>query len=207
MNARLAFLPPLLLMAASLLPGRAAALEQKTAAEPNFSGHWRLNRQLSDDEAAKLAAATGKKEKPSPAVPEPDRAAPADGRGVALPNHSSVPAVDDDPRGAQKKPEAMEDITVTQSAVEVAVADNTGVTHNYYPNGKVYKADEGSSNVRSFWKDGALVFEKKNARGWKLVETWHFGPDGKQLHFDSRFEGGGRPTIVVKRVYDRATGR
>ncbi|HXY39316.1 MAG TPA: hypothetical protein VEQ10_06580 [Vicinamibacteria bacterium] len=194
MNARLASLGPVLLLAASLVP--------------NFSGHWRLNRQLSDDEAAKLAAAAGKPQKQSQSAPEPDREGGAGGRGrgrggAAAPN-PAVPAVDDDPRGVQKKPEAMADITVTQSDVEVAVVDKTGVTRNYYPNGKVYKADEGASNVKSLWKDGALVFEKKNLHGWRLSETWQLSPDGKQLRFDSHFEGGGRPTIVVKRVYDRA---
>ncbi len=204
MRVRLALLSPALLVAAGLAPALAAGLQQKAAATPDFSGHWRLNRQLSDDEAAKLAAASGKKEKPSPPVPEPDRGGPGGGRGAAVPNHAPAPAVDDDPRGTEKKPAVVEDVTVTQSDVEIAIVDNTGVTRNYYPNGKIYKADEGASNVRSIWKDGALVFEKKNVRGWKLLETWQLGPDGKQLHFDTRFEGGGRPTIVVKRVFDRA---
>ena len=206
MSARQAFLAPVVLLAASLAPGRAAGLEPQAGARPpDFSGHWRLNRQLSDDEAAMLAAASGKKEKPAPPAPEPGREGGAGGRGrgAAAPN-PSVPAVDDDPRGAQRKPQAMEDITVTQSDVEIAMADKTGVTRNYYPNGKVYKADEGASNVKSFWKDAALLFEKRNVHGWKLFETWQLSPDGKQLHFDSRFEGGGRPTTVVKRVYDRA---
>ncbi len=87
--------------------------------------------------------------------------------------------------------------------MEVTVVDKGGHTQSFYPNGRTYNADEGTSTVKSAWKDGALVFEKKSARGWKLIETWQLTPDGAHLRCDSHLEGGGRPSVQIKRVYDR----
>lgn len=198
MESRLAGLGVVLVIAAgfSLAPAPIAA-EQGVAGVPNLSGRWRLNKQLSDDEAAKLAGSGGTADKQTPARAEGTHEA------TAPPAADRPAAADSDPRGGEGKAAPMEDITVTQSAVEVAVADKAGHTRSFYPNGRTYKADEGASTVKTAWKDGALVFEKKNARGWKLTETVRLTPDGAQLRYDSRFEGGGRPTVVIKRVYDR----
>ena len=94
-------------------------------------------------------------------------------------------------------------LTITQTELEVVVQEKPGQARSFYPNGKAYKADDGASDIRSQWKDGVLLVEKKNARGWKLTETWQLAPDGKRLSLDWRLEGGGRPRTAVRRVYDR----
>ena len=211
MNVRLAGLGGALAIAGGLVlgPAPAAAEPRPAAAAPNLSGHWRLNKQLSDDETAKLAAVSTKADaKQAPAKPEGNSGEAAGtgrggGRGKPVAANPSVPAVDDDPRGAARKAGNTDDITVTQSEVEITVVDRAGQTRNFYPNGKTYKADEGASTVKSLWKDGVLVFEKRNVRGWKLTDSWQLAPDGARLRCDSRFEGGGRPTVAVKRIYDR----
>ena len=81
--------------------------------------------------------------------------------------------------------------------------DKPGQVRSFYPNGKTYKADDGASNITSSWKNGALLFEKRNARGWRLTELWQVTPNGAQIQVESRIEGGGYKKSVTKRVYDR----
>jgi hypothetical protein len=85
----------------------------------------------------------------------------------------------------------------------IAVAEKAGGQREYYPNGRTYKADEGQSDVKSEWRAGRLVFEKKTRQGWHLAETWQVAPDRSRLTIETRIEGGGRPKGSVTRVYDR----
>jgi hypothetical protein len=39
-----------------------------------------------------------------------------------------------------------------------------------------------------------------------VVETWERVPDGSQLIVNVKMEGGFGPSLVLKRVYDRAKG-
>jgi hypothetical protein len=156
----------------------AAWAQAASAAVPNVAGRWRLNETLSSAQAGAEAPAPGKRDTP---------------KGV----EKAEP---------EKKPEAEQkpaELTITQTEVEVAVVETPGGSRSYYPNGKAYKADEGQSDVRSTWRDGKLLFEKRNQQGWRLTETWQLTPDGKRLTIDQVFEGGHRPKTVIKRVYDR----
>ena len=47
------------------------------------------------------------------------------------------------------------------------------------PDGKKYKADNGASEIKSFWKEGRLVVETRRARG-SSIETWERVPDGSR---------------------------
>ncbi len=212
MNARRAGLSGVLVMAVGFACGAATAVaEQKTAAAaPNLSGHWRLNKELSDDESARLATAAPEGQKAadstttSQAEPEGRGGREGGRRGRSAGSQASKSAPPgNDPRGAVRPAEPSGDMTVTQTEVAITVEDAPGQTRSYYPNGKTYKADDGASDVKSAWKDGALVFEKKNVRGWKMSESWQLSADGARLSLAVRYEGGGRPSIVVKRVYDR----
>jgi len=189
MNVRLAGRDGALLIAAVFACGAAMAAEQKqSVATPDFTGRWKLDKSLSEDGAAKPAATSGAaagKSEPAPASSKPaESSSKQDAKGD----------------GAQHKEEPTE-ITIAQNEVAITVGDKAG-QRTYYPNGKTYKADEGASAVKSVWKDGALVFEKKAARGWKRTEVWQITPD-KHLRVDIRIEGGGAPTITVKQVFER----
>jgi hypothetical protein len=166
--------------------GLAAAAWGQTAPAglPNVSGRWRLNEALSSALAGAEAPAPGKKDTP---------------KGVEKAEPEKKPEGEKTPEGEKKPAELL----ITQSEVEVAVVETPGGSRSYYPNGKTYKADEGQSDVRSTWRDGKLVFEKRNQQGWRLTEAWQVSPDGKRLTIDQVFEGGHRPKTVIKRVYDR----
>jgi hypothetical protein len=156
----------------------AAGAQPAPAAVPNVSGHWRLNETLSSALAGAEAPAPGKKETPK-GVEKAEPEKKAEG---------------------EKKPA---ELAITQSEIAVTVVETPGGSRSYYPNGKAYKADEGQSDVRSTWRDGKLLFEKRNQQGWRLTETWQVAADGKRLTIDQVFEGGHRPKTVIKRVYDR----
>jgi hypothetical protein len=181
MRVRLACLGVLVIVSGLPLGVSGARAEERPAARPPvLAGHWKLNEERSGDAQAKPAQSgeSRKNREPSNAAPE------------------------DDPRGGQKTAQPVS-LTITQTEAEVVVEEKPGSTRSVYPNGKTYKADEGASDVRTTWKDGALVTEKKNVQGWRMTETWRLSPDGKRLQMDLRVEGGKRPRMSIKRVYDR----
>jgi hypothetical protein len=97
------------------------------------------------------------------------------------------------------------ELTIRQSETTVVVTEKPGATREYYPNGRTYKADEGQSDVRSQWRGGQLVYEKRSQRGWKVSESWQIAPDRSRLTVEVRASGGGQQKVAVKRVYDRVT--
>jgi len=94
-------------------------------------------------------------------------------------------------------------LTVTQVESEIVVEETPGQRRELYPNGRTYKTDEGATQIRTSWKDGKLVVERKNVRGWRLVETWELAPDRGRLVIHLLLEGGARPKLNLTRVYDR----
>ena len=189
--------------------------QAKAAAAVDLSGLWRLNRELSDDEEAKTraAVATTAAQQPSDSGPsgeaegrgsEGRRGGRGGGTGGRTGRGSSVETVDEsDPRGAKRTAGPADTMTVTQVDQEIVVEETPGRTRNLYPNGKTYKTDEGAAQIRTSWKDGKLVVEKKNVHGWRLVETWDLAPDRHRLVIHLHFEGGSRPKLALTRVYDR----
>lgn len=197
MNARLAGLGVFVLAVGLCSDVTPAAADQAPATVPNFSGHWKLNKELSDKPPAAPA------EKNVAKLPAADKdESQTGGRGGRKQASAPPPPV----TAATPTPsEPIAELTVRQTDVEIAVEDKPGQVRSFYPNGKTYKTDEGASNMTSAWKNGALLFEKKNVRGWRLTELWQVTPDGKQIKVESRVEGGGYKKTVTKRVYDRVT--
>jgi hypothetical protein len=202
-------------------PAPRAESQRKAAVTVDLSGRWRFNKELSDDEQAKIRAATeaAAERQPSASGPssEPEGEGSGGGRGgrggrgggaggtSGRAGGGGLPAsvVDDDPRGAKRSAGPPDAMTVTQTASEIVVAETPGQTRNLYPNGKTYETDDGAAQVRTSWKDGRLVVEKKNVHGWKLVEAWELTPDRGRVVIHLRLEGGSRPKLTLTRVYDR----
>jgi hypothetical protein len=177
-----------MLAVAFVAPPRAAPAQSPAAGVPDLSGRWLLDSTLSDREPAAAApsAAAGAARKPEKAG-KPD---PSSGGGAAVAN----------PEGTgQPAPE----LVVIQTEPEIVVEEKAGTTRRYYPNGRTYKADEGQAEIKSQWRDGRLVFEKKGRQGWRLTETWQVTPDRSRLTVEMHLEGGHRPKTNVKRVYRR----
>jgi hypothetical protein len=214
MKVRLACLGGALAVCIVLGPLRAGGEEKPGSDHTDLSGHWKLNKKLSDDEQAKLRATDldGGRGEPS------DRETGSDaeregsdrgrgaygGHGAAERSPASVAAPDDDPRGPQRPAAPWDSLKITETDLQIVVEGNGGQTRYLYPNGKTYKADDGASEVRTHWKDGALLFEKKNVRGWRETETWRLSPERNRLRVELLFEGGKRPRLSFTRVYDRA---
>ena len=187
--------------------GASLARADAKGAVAQLAGRWKLNKERSDDEQAKTAATAAEPQAGATAsgtTPGQPGATGRHGGGRERSSPAAPPtAPDNDPRGAQRTPEPTADLTITQSEVDVTVTDAPGQSHSFYPNGKTYKTDDGASDIKSQWKDGSLVVEKKNVNGWRMVETWHLSADGRVLEIDRRVEGGRWPKLTVKRVYDR----
>ena len=197
MKARRIAIGVALVIAAGFGEAPAPAAAADTAAVTNFAGRWRLNKDLSD--------------KP-PAVDVGNKDQAAADKAPKLDKPGSPPPMDTHGAGgstaAQSGTEPPPEITVRQNDVEIVAEGKTADkvdTRNFYPNGKTYKADEGTADMRSYWKNGALVFEKKSQRGWKYIETWQLVSDGKQMRVDIHLGGGGQKEAKLKRVYDRVT--
>jgi hypothetical protein len=200
-------------------PVRRACGENRGTAAVDLSGRWRLNKDLSDDEQAKEATAAEKGAQRQP----PDRGSPGEpagegseggrgarrgGRGGPALGAVRPPSIDEnDPRGAKRGASPPDVLSVTQVESEIVVEESPGLTRELYPNGKTYRTDEGATQIKTSWKDGTLVVERKNVRGWRLVETWELLPDRSRLLVRLLLEGGSRPRLSLKRVYDRVDAR
>jgi hypothetical protein len=177
----------------------------------DLSGRWRFNKELSDDEAAKLRPAAKAERPPADTAPSgeaEEQGAERGGRGAgpgARTGHATPPqGVDEnDPRGAKQTTGPPATLAITQVESEIRIEETPGQTRSLYPNGVTYKTDEGATQIRTSWKEGRLVVERKNVRGWRLVETWALAADRGRLVVTMLLEGGSQPKVSVKRVYDR----
>jgi len=218
MNLRVARWSGVLVFGAGLalaVPALRAGGQAKAPATADLSGRWRLNKELSDDEEAKARAAVASGAEPQPAGlgssgeaegrgSEGGRGGRRGGMGGRTGRGSPSQSVDEnDPRGAKRTAGPPDAMTVTQVESEIVVEETPGQTRELYPNGRTYKTDEGATQIRTSWKDGKLVVEKKNVRGWRLVETWELAPGRGRVSIHLLIEGGSGPKLTLTRVYDR----
>jgi hypothetical protein len=194
-------------------PGALRADEKPKGAlvTADLSGSWVYNPDLSDDARAKMREAMEKAA--GAGGPGGGRVAGAGGGtgGASGGGRMGPPpggtGGDDDPRSTMRALlEPAEEVTITQTGAEIAVEEKFGETRHLHPDGKKYKTDNGTSEMKATWKDGQLVVETKRAPASRVVETWERVPDGSQLIVNVKMEGGFGPSLVLKRVYDRAKG-
>lgn len=203
-------------------PARAHA-EDKTKApvSVDLSGRWVYNKQLSDDAREKMREAgegrggrggggMGGPGGGGGGMGGPGGGMGGRGGGMGGPGGGRMgppPGTggDDDPREAMRSLfEPAEELTITATEPEIVITEQYGATRNLHPNGKPYKTDNGNAEIKTQWKEGKLVVEKRNARGGKLVETWELVPDRSRILLIVKMEGGFGPALNLKRVYDRA---
>jgi len=163
----------------------------------DLAGRWTYNVQLSDDARQKMREGMEKRGGPSGGPPM----GPGGGGGMRGPGGGGA----DDPREAMRALfEPAEELTVTQSESEIAVDEKFGRLRRLHPDGKKYKTDNGTAEIKSYWKDGKLIVETKRNRGASAIETWERVPDGSRLIVSVRLEGGPGPRLELKRIYDLA---
>jgi hypothetical protein len=111
---------------------------------------------------------------------------------------------DDDSRESMRAIfEPAEELAITQSGTEIGVDEKYGRTRRLHPDGKKYKTDNGTSEIKTSWKEGKLLVETRRERGGGVVETWELVPDGSRLILNVKMEGGFGPAVTLKRIYDR----
>ena len=186
--ASLSFSVSVLAFSVSAVPDE----RQKAPSSADLAGRWALNKDLSDDAREKMREG----------MERGDGA--GGGRPPGGPGGGGMGG-DDDPREAMRAIlEPAEELTITQTATEIAVEEKFGQTRHLHPDGKKYKTDNGASEIKALWKDGKLLVETKRARGGSVVETWELVPDGSRVIVNVKMEGGFGPSVALKRIYDRA---
>ena len=112
---------------------------------------------------------------------------------------------DDDARESMRAIfEPAEEVAVTQTANEVSIDEKFGRTRRLHPDGKKYKTENGTSEIKTSWKDGKLVVDTTRDRGTGVIETWELVPGGGRIIVNVKMQGGFGPSVELKRVYDRA---
>jgi hypothetical protein len=208
-------------------PLRAAAGEKAKVgpSTANLSGRWVYNRGASDDARQKVREGTEGREEPGggPGGGGPGGGVPGGGgmgrpggggmggpgggmgRGGPMGPPPGGMADDDDARESMRAIfEPAEELAVTQTATEVSIDEKFGRTRRLHPDGKKYKTDNGTSEIKTSWKEGKLVVETKRDRGTGVTETWELVPDGSRIIVTVKMQGGFGPSVEVKRIYDRA---
>jgi hypothetical protein len=212
MTVRTVLLSSALVLSAGVASGPpATGAEDKAkvaSVSTDLAGRWVFNRELSDDAREKMREAREKGGGPGGGRP------PGGGGGMGGPGGGGRMGPppggmggDDDSREAMRAiVEPSEELTIAQTETELEVEEKFGAARRLHPDGKRYKTDNGTSEIKAFWKQGQLVVETKRARGGRVVETWERIPDGSRLIVNVKVEGGFGPGVSLKRVYDRAEG-
>jgi len=177
----------------------------------DLSGRWTFNKELSDDAREKMRQGMEGRGGPGggPKGPGPGMGGAGGGRGgppgggqMGLPPGSSDS--EEAEEGMRAIFEPAEELTISETEGEIVIQETYGRTRTLHPNGKPYKTDNGLAELKTRWKGGKLVVEKKNAQGERLVETWELVADRGHILVDLRISGGFGPPLSLKRVYDRA---
>ena len=193
-------------------PPRASADEKAKVAPStaDLSGRWVYNRELSDDAHKKMRegmqgrGGTGGGGPGGGGMGGPGGGGKG-GRGGQMGPPPGGMGGDDDPRESMRAIfEPAEELALTQAGPEIAIDEKFGRTRRLHPDGKKYKTDNGASEIKTSWKEGKLLVETKGARGGAVVETWELVPDRSRIIVNVKMEGGFGPSVVLKRIYDRA---
>jgi hypothetical protein len=203
-------------------PPSSAGEKAKAKVEPstvNLSGRWVYNREASDDARQKMREGTEGRGGPGGGGPGgggPGSGTPGGGGmggpGGGMGGRGGGPTGpppggmgDDDARESMRAIfEPAEELAVTQTGTEVAIDEKFGRTRRLHPDGKKYKTDNGTSEIKTSWKEGKLVVETKRDRGMGVTETWELVPDASRIIVNVKMQGGFGPSATLKRIYDRA---
>jgi hypothetical protein len=200
MSTRCVRISGALLLASLVGLGRLPALAGEPAAQrPDLTGRWAYNKTLSDDARQKLHEAMAR-----------DRGFGPGGSGMSGGGYlGPVPGT-----GGEELHESMqalfepaEELTVTQSEPEIVMEETYGRRRSLRPDGRKYKTENGTAQLKAEWKQGRLLVETKSGSGRKLVESWELSANRNRLIVEVRIEGGYGPALLLKRAYERSFPR
>jgi hypothetical protein len=109
----------------------------------------------------------------------------------------------EDPREAMKALlDPAEEVSIFQGQPDLVIDEKFARRRVFHADGRKYKADNGTSEVKTEWKEGRLVIETRGFRGQKTTETWELSATGKRLTCLTKLDSG-YGSVTIKRVYDR----
>ena len=182
--------------------------------EPDLSGVWLLNWELSDDPNEQTPSAVGdggrRGSRPGGGFRGPGGYG---GRGgwSGRPSDGNPP----DPERMARAREAIADLltaprqmTIEQNAREIRFAYDDGRYVRIVPDNKEHAGIAGTTEVirKAGWKNGVLVVEVRPDSGPKVIHELELRLEGEQLVVTTTIEPrGSQDEIRLRRVYD-ATG-
>jgi len=210
-------LAPLALGLFAFFPPQAPPPEAKPApgdaTVANLSGRFTLNKAESEDAREKLRKAMeGRRGGPGPGMgPGPGGGGSRGGgfpggptRGSGGPPGPGGPGGGpEDFRALIDPPQAM---TVTHTPGEIVVMEEDGRLRTLHPDGKAYKAEGGSVEVKTRWDGVRLLVETRSRRGSKISESWSLDAASGKLTITKSIEMPNQSPVTFRSVYDRDPG-
>ena len=186
-----------ILMLGVLLASASLAAEQ-----PDFSGTWKLNQELSDNPREKMAESMSK-----------GRRGEGGGRGGG--GMGGGMRGGEGGRGGgragmqerfRERQERIQQFTIVHEdpTLQFRYADDSESV--FYTDGRMTEdLEAGLLEATVSWKKSKrLEIERESVQGGEISETYELSADGSQLFVKTKMEGSGRsPKITFERVYDR----
>jgi len=205
MNTTMRFLGLALpiLMLGVLLASASLAAEQ-----PDFSGTWKLNQELSENPRDKVMEGVSKG----------GRGGQGGGtRGGGMEGGKGGGGMRGGGSGRSGEREGMQErssereqriqqITIVHEEPSLRFRYGDGIENLFYTDGRMTEdLEAGLLEARASWKKGErLEIERDTAQGGTVTEKYELSDDGSQLFVKTKMEGNGQsPKISFQRVYDR----
>jgi hypothetical protein len=190
----------------ALAPEVAAATHSNPGVHlPDYSGSWKLNRELSDDPAQALKDWRGSGGGSGSSGGWHGRG----GRG----RHGGGGGSGDSPgeSGSGESPSsafaALDTLTIRHQEPAITIVDGVGREHRLTTDGKKVEEERshgGTTKVSAAWKDGHLEIVSVPERGPRWTETYSITADRTQLTVTTKIDGSRGGTATIRRVYDAA---
>ncbi|HEX4439332.1 MAG TPA: hypothetical protein VH854_04625 [Thermoanaerobaculia bacterium] len=176
----------------------AAAGETAQPALPDYSGVWRINRDLSDDPAQAMRDYRGSSS---------GRSGGWHGRGGGHGRHSGGDDASGQDQGGGERPAlaALDTLAISHHEPEFVVADGSGRQRRMTTDGKAIEEERshgGTTKISANWKEGHLVVVTAPEQGPKWTETYSITADRTQLTVTTKIEGSRGSPVTIHRVYD-----
>jgi hypothetical protein len=172
------------------------------AEQPDFSGAWKLNPELSENPRDKMSEGMSK-----------GRGGMGGGRGgggMGGGMRGGGGGRGGDREGMQERFRDQEvriqEITIVHEDPSLQFMYGDGSEHVFYTDGRMTEdLEAGLLEARASWKKGKRIeIERDSPQGGLVTETYELSDDGSQLFVKTKMEGNGRmPKVTFQRVYDR----
>ena len=173
---------------------------------PDYTGVWKLNRELSDD--------------PAQAMKEGRGSGGSSGSSGGWHGHGhggrhgggGAPDGGGSDSGAPESYAfaALETLTIRHSEPEITIVDAVGHEHHVTTDGKKVEEERshgGTTKVAATWRDGRLEIVSVPERGPRWTETYAITADRSQLTVTTKIEGSRGGAATIRRVYDSETAK